>query len=169
MWPVYLRSLSCCFANCDSLLYFPFFKVILPCVFVFTNQICNRNCFWKTVSEQLIFFNIKLNTSQKLVIFKVLAIDYLTRNLTHNCNVGGIHKADVKERYGKACWNFTFDRLIAFLFQIIDLPNIFTLENKGFCDRLAVVLLVSLILTIAKYIVIHPSKTGHLVFVVEEL
>ena len=169
MRPIYLSSLCRRLANCDCLLDFALLKIVLPGVFIFTDQVSNRDRFGKTVSQELILLDIELNTSQKFVIFEVLAIDNLAWNLADYRYVCGIHKANVEQRHSESWWHLTLNWLVTLLFEVIYLSYVFTLQDKCSGNSLAIVFLVSLVLAVAEYVIVHPSEASNLVLIVEKL
>ena len=75
----------------------------------------------------------------------------------------------MEERDCKPCRHFTLYWLITLLFEVFNLPYVFVFQDEGLCDGLACIFFVGLVLTVAKYAVVHPAEASDLILVVEKL
>ena len=107
-----------------------FLKVVFPSIFVFSFKISYRNYFRWTECKKLVVRHVHVNSPQDAFILEVLIVYYFSaRNFTNNCYVCGVHKTNVEQSYGETSWQFSFHRLVAFLFKILDLFQILCFQH----------------------------------------
>lgn len=110
-----------------------------------------------------------MNATQKFFIFEVLAIYNLSGYLANDCNIIGVHEADVEQWDRESRGHFAFHRLVSLLPQVLNLSYIFILEYECLCNGLTGIVLVGLVLTVAKNAIVHPAEARYLVLIVEKL
>jgi len=76
----------------------------------------------------------------------------------------------MEQSNSKACWQFTFNGLIALFLEVLNLFQVLSFEHQILgLYLLALIVQIYLILTITKHRVIKPTKASYLAFVVKEL